>query len=37
MTRDEFHGRLVHYRATGLKPDALIAFVLWGLKRIRRD
>jgi hypothetical protein len=35
MTRDEFHARLAHYRATGLKPDAIIAFVMWGMKRIR--
>jgi hypothetical protein len=35
MTRDEFHARLAHYRATRLKPDAIVAFVMWGMKRIR--
>jgi hypothetical protein len=35
MARDEFHARIGRYRATGLKPDAIIAFAMWGMKRIR--
>jgi hypothetical protein len=35
MTRAEFDARLARYKATGMRPDAIVAFAMWAIKRLR--